>query len=268
MSSSPITPHSSPSKSTNHILSPMMSAHNNCCSNNSMGISPLSKSLLKTQIGKHSPTKSAYHIRSKTPSPTKYYNRSNKSSPQLGFTIWQDKPNSPTKEGNNKNSFPNLNHEDQENILQPKKLTSSPATKTSSTTSSVERGKRTPLGELSISQFKGYLTTQDEGTRQLCDLYQPVLYENEFGTAHKFTNLPGYLTPSRRNRRNSSGGGGISGSSGYLSVSNATLEAGRNSWSSRNHMVNKKTRSMSVGRNEAKRDLIKKGTFTIMTNTT
>lgn len=125
-----------------------------------------------------------------------------------------------------------LNHNDQENILQPK-LTC------------IRRGHHAPLQDLSINSFKGYITSEGV-TTQLDELYEPFNFDNEFKSAHRFNNIPPFVTPVKKDK--------------YLAKS------GQKEWKCGENGVRKHTRSLSAGMNETKRDLVQKPKFAILTN--
>ncbi|EER33978.1 conserved hypothetical protein [Candida tropicalis MYA-3404] len=206
-----------------------------------------------------------------TPSPTKHSYKSTTPSPKkstLGFTIWEDKvdkSNSTTSVVGQTTSN-KLNHNDQENILQPKKE------------EIVRHNGRKVLGNLSINEYKGYITVA--GTRsQLTELYQPINFDNEFKSLHKQSNLPSYLTPSRRNRDEYLVKSGIdeieeecvsedeedANDDDEVEVLLMKKKQQRSS-TNQTHMIRKHTRSMSLGKNEAKLNLIRKNKFSILSN--
>lgn len=205
-----------------------------------------------------------------TPSPTKHSFKSTSPSPKkstLSFTIWEDKvdkSNSTTAVVGQTTSN-KLNHNDQENILQPKKE------------EIVRYNKRTVLGNLSINEYKGYIAMS--GTRsQLSELYQPINFDNEFKSLHKQLNIPSYLTPSRRNRDKYLVKSGVhdivseeeqeeedANDEDEVEVLLAKKKQQR-ILPGQTHLIRKHTRSMSLGKNEAKLSLIRKNNFSILSS--
>ncbi|CAK9440095.1 uncharacterized protein LODBEIA_P41950 [Lodderomyces beijingensis] len=223
------TPSSSPSKRP--ALSPKSS--NNAVNNKK---SPLGKSGTSSlpRTKSLSSTNSFNFFKTASPSP----NKKVAISPSLGFSIWEDSPK-PAPAAASARDFPpatsnKLNHNDQENILQPKQV---PVYRSI--------GARKPLMDLSVNKYRGYVT-QGSTTQQLTTLYEPANFNNDFKSLHKFTDAPGFVTPSRTNRGK------------YLvrSLSSEKI-SGR---------VQKHSRSMSLGKNEMKRTLIKKNSFPILSN--
>ncbi|KAI3402490.2 hypothetical protein KGF56_004731 [Candida oxycetoniae] len=212
--------------------------------------SPLGKNLLKTQFINRSPTKSIVKSASSSPKKSKSSTTS-----LLGFSIWEDKKAvSSTVEMTERPKSNKLNHNDQENILQPKKI------------KNLRSFKRKPLGDLSINEYKGFVTCGDDTTMSLTELYQPMNFDNESRSLHRFDGLPGFVTPSRRNNRNkylskSLSWGGEKG--GLARQVNGGVGVGANGV----YMIQKHSRSSSLGRNEAKRSLIKKNNFSILATT-
>lgn len=150
-----------------------------------------------------------------------------------------------------------LNHNDQENILQPKIK--------QSTLKQASIVRRKPLSNLNINEFSGYVT-YNQFPVQLTDLYQPPNFQNEQKSIHKFNNkLPCFVTPPRSNSQN-----GLL-TSKYL-VKSAIEEEPFNEEDEVEHRLMqkhnsiKKRRSLSVGKNNSKLKLIKKNNFQILTN--
>ena len=182
--------------------------------------SPQRKSFTSSPGYNKSPLK--LESESRTPSPKK-----RKPATSLGFTIWEDKKDNSTHDVVGTPTSNKLNHNDQENVLQPKPMCS-------------RSGNRSPLKDLSLNSFKGYITS-DGVTTQLDELYQPINFENEFKSAHKFNNLPSFVTPVKKNK--------------YL------VRSAQKSVFSKKH-----ARSLSAGKNDIKRDLVQKPKFAILTS--
>ncbi|KAG7661751.1 uncharacterized protein J8A68_004699 [[Candida] subhashii] len=192
--------------------------------------------------------------------------------PKLTFSIWEDQPNqedrTETIEDDEEPISNKQNNHDQENILQPKKHEISRF-----------QAIRKPLAPLSINEFPGFVSFANSSIpRQLTQLYHPPNFNNEFKSLHKKSNLPSFVTPSRRNRDK------------YLVVSNRKSldecpfdededndidetelylikkQQQRLSSTVRNNIIRKHTRSLSVGKNESKLSLIRKNNFTIVSN--
>ncbi|RCK57463.1 hypothetical protein Cantr_06773 [Candida viswanathii] len=205
-----------------------------------------------------------------TPSPIKHSFKSGSPSPKkasLGFTIWEDKVDNSntTTDVVGQTTSNKLNHNDQENILQPKK------------DAIVRHNKRQVLANLSINEYKGYITVS--GTRsQLTELYQPINFDNEFKSLHKQLNLPSYLTPSRRNRDKYLVKSGIDeieeenisdeedGDDDDEVEVLLTKKKQQRVSSGQTRVIRKHTRSMSLGKNDAKLNLIRKNKFSILSN--
>ena len=150
-----------------------------------------------------------------------------------------------------------LNHDDQENILQPKLK--------QSTLKQASIARRKPLSNLNINEFSGYVT-YNQFPIQLNELYQPPNFQNELKSIHKFNSkLPCFVTPPRSNLQN-----GLL-TSKYL-VKSAIEEEPFNEEDEVEHRLMqkhssiKKRRSLSVGKNDSKFKLIKKNNFQILTN--
>lgn len=114
-----------------------------------------------------------------------------KKKPSLGFTIYEDTPEEQQRyHGSRASNASKESFDDKENILQPKKL---PIKQQSYT-------RRTPLGELNMDEFAGYLHGRGSLTRgpiKLTDKYYPSTQNNERNSLHKFNRLPSYITPPR-----------------------------------------------------------------------
>lgn len=139
--------------------------------------------------------------------------------PPLNFTIYEDPVKPPVLDAID---------DDQENVLQPiRKMLR----------------KGTPLSNLCIKQFAGYLHVPGFDGRMalvpLRELFQPVLFDNEFGNAHKKTNIPNYTTPPRLKRDK------------YLVLSRGEP------------VLPTRRRSSSVGRNAGRRRLVRKNAFSV-----
>ncbi|KAI5963102.1 uncharacterized protein KGF55_002894 [Candida pseudojiufengensis] len=225
------TPSSSPGKRS--VLSPKPTNFT----------SPSKRKYFQPSFNQNSPKKSI----SKPSTPSKQ----RKTPTTLGFTIWEDKTNDKTNSSANHDivgttTSNKLNHNDQENILQPKKLinirpclTRKPPCLT-----------RKPLNDLNIADFKGFITRDNE-TTQLTELYQPPNFNNDFKSLHKFNNLPCFVTPTKKDKYLTKS----SLDDGHIGVINFDK-----------YYVNKHRRSLSLGQNDAKLELIKKNGFTIMSN--
>lgn len=214
-----------------------------------------------------SPTKKPQVKKSVSPKKTR-------PSKELSFTIFADdvyyrdtltddsKPDNETfgKENESIDSVPDfrnkLNHNDQENILQPQIK--------QSTLKQAGITRRKPLSNLNINEFTGYVT-YNQFPVQLTDLYQPPNFQNEQKSIHKFNNkLPCFVTPPRSNLQN----GLISK---YLVKSAIEEEPFNEEDEIEHHLMQKhnsikKRRSLSVGKNDSKFKLIKKNNFQILTN--
>lgn len=234
------------------ILSPKPS---NLTNNNS----PLGKRFNTSSRLTPSPSKSGYHRSSATPSPKKQ---------TLGFTIWEDKvdkSNSTTDVVGTPTSN-KLNHNDQENILQPKKVENKRF-----------HNDRQPLSNLSINEFKGFISTNGAAPIQLTELYQPINFNNEFKSLHKQLNIPSYVTPSRRYRDKYLVKSGIDEIDEEIEDEmelllskkqqqrSTTLSAKPNNIN-KTHLIRKHTRSLTVGKNDSKLSLIRKNKFSILSN--
>ncbi|RLV96546.1 hypothetical protein JA1_000129 [Spathaspora sp. JA1] len=218
--------------------------------------SPTKRTALSSKSFNISPTplkRSNPYLPSKL-SPTKRLSptriTSPKKQPGLNFTIWEDKIEKASESEPEQGPFSNKqNTNDQENILQPKKhdITRSSA--------------RSPLTELSINEYPGFVSTEGT-TMKLTELYQPPNFNNEFKSLHKYSNLPSYLTPGRRNRDR------------YLVVSNSQeiedetelLLLRKQQRLNKTNIIRKHTRSLSVGKNDSKLNLIRKNKFSILSN--
>lgn len=103
-----------------------------------------------------------------------------------------------------------------------------------------------PLMPLLINQFPGYLHAPGVDGKmalvQLKELFQPIHFDNEFGTLHRRSNLPNYTTPPRSKKDQ------------YLVMSKAREEPG---------LPTPRPRSSSVGRNIRKRPIIRKNPFVV-----
>lgn len=144
------------------------------------------------------------------------------------FQIWEDPK--PRQDANVE--VDNI-HQDQENILQPKKI-------------SIHRSNRVPLQPLSINEYPGFIS-YGSTSAQLTQLYQPSNYDNLSKSIHKFTNLPNFVTPPRKTNR-------------YLVKSNEIDELDLHLSRKSNKLHQ---RSNSVGKNDLKLNLIKKNSFAI-----
>lgn len=193
---------------------------------------------------------------------------------KLGFTIFEDavyyrdtlmeddsSPDTETKGKENDNIHAvsevcnKLNHDDQENILQPlRKL---------HTLRQASLPRRMPLSNLNINEYGGYVT-YNQFPIQLNELYQPPNYQNEQKSTHKFNaKLPCFITPPRSNTQNLT--------SKYLVKSTIEEEPFCEEDEVELRLTQKqdaikKKRSMSVGKNDSKLKLIKKNNFLILSN--
>ncbi|EGW30447.1 uncharacterized protein SPAPADRAFT_63282 [Spathaspora passalidarum NRRL Y-27907] len=189
-----------------------------------------------------SPTKRLAPARN-TPSPPK-------KSTGLNFTIWEDKTEKPEFPEQEYPCSNKQNNHDQENILQPKK------------NDIIRSSVRSPLADLSINEYPGFVSYGGPEFK-LGELYQPPNFNNEFKSLHKHSSLPNYLTPSRKH----------SGRDKYLVVSGTTPDIDETELlliekqqRLSNKVIRKHTRSLSVGKNEAKLSLIRKNNFSILSN--
>ncbi|KAI5970023.1 hypothetical protein CANMA_000926 [Candida margitis] len=207
---------STPSPTKRSVLSPKIF--------NANQLSPQRKNFAAgPKYANKSPMRSGSQVR--TPSPKKP-----KPAASLGFTIWEDNVDNTSHDVVGTPTSNKANHNDQENILQPKQTCH-------------RSGHRTPLQDLSINSFKGYISSGGV-TTQLDDPYQPLHFDNGFRSAHRFNNLPPFVTPVKKDR--------------YLAKSGRVDE-----WKVEASSVRKHGRSLSVGMNEAKRDLVQKPKFAI-----
>ncbi|KAG2733189.1 hypothetical protein G9P44_004179 [Scheffersomyces stipitis] len=190
-----------------------------------------------------------------TPSPKK---------PKLNFTIWEDKAQPQQPEISEDYIFSNKqNHNDQENILQPKKNPAVTVNRRSPT--------REPLGNLNIHDFPGHVTYGSATSLQLTELYQPTHYNNEFKSLHKFSNIPSFLTPTRKNNSNMEKYLVKSSSAVYteddeidLELDDAEMTLVKKQLTQ--NSTRKHRRSYSVGKNDSKSGLIRRNNFTILSN--
>ncbi|CAI5760719.1 unnamed protein product [Candida verbasci] len=169
----------------------------------------------------------------------------------VGFTIWEDKidVSNSTHEIIGTNTTNELNHNDQENILQKHQIK--------------RNGNRTVLGDLDINEFKGFITCNGR-CESLTDLYQPINFNNEFKSLHKYTNLPNYCTPIRKDKyiMKSNNGFNEEDEMETLLIKKQQILTNQN----KTNLIRKHKRSMSVGKNEAKLNLIRKNKFSILSN--
>lgn len=179
--------------------------------------------------------------------------------PILSFTIFEDKV-APHRDINGTPLSNKINHNDQENILQPKKT---------STTIPRMAADRKPLSNLSITDFPGYV-----GGSALTELYQPPNFENDFKSIHKFLGCPSYVSPVKKDRYlvETAAEGVFSGfrdadndSNEVFDLENppATPTKSHKSLLT-THMIRKHRRSLSVGKNDSKLKLIRKNNFSIL----
>lgn len=160
--------------------------------------------------------------------------------PTLGFTIYEDKPEEYAKHHQTQNS--DEIHDDKENILQPKVM----ALK--------QTGTRTPLVDLSILEYPGFLVSETyTHQKKLDQVYQPKNYNNESRTVHKYNRLPSYITPPRNAMKKIL----------YQSVPNADDDVERR-LASKHRDIMRRKRSMSVGVNKGKVHLVAKNNFEIL----
>ncbi|KAK6466081.1 hypothetical protein DFJ63DRAFT_50870 [Scheffersomyces coipomensis] len=248
-------------------------------------LSPTRKSPLKqsnNNVNRLSPLKKFVSTTSSSSSPVP------SKKPKLNFTIFEDNPvsteDSTVDQQLQEEEITNkLNHNDQENILQPSKQI-----KSRLTPKNVSSSYRKPLSNLSINEFPGYITTMNgsasitnassSSSSQLTELYQPISFNNEFKSLHKFQNIPSYLTPSRRNKFSAAANKFLYYTNNKVFEDDNDAEAEvdddvevdevelhlRNKYN-HNHM-RKHKRSFSVGTNDSKLNLIKKNNFTILSN--
>ncbi|CUM62624.1 uncharacterized protein PRCAT00000178001 [Priceomyces carsonii] len=157
----------------------------------------------------------------------------------LGFTIYEDHKKLTETQESVEGDEGNLNHNDQENILKPLKIPT-------------KRTHRKPLGNLSIHDYPGYISYNDfKFKSQLSEVFQPKNYDNEFKSLHKQLDLLSYVTPPRNSRQK------------YLAHSYS--DDVEDSLVGKSKIIRRK-RSMSVGRNESKLNLITKNKFNILAN--
>lgn len=168
-------------------------------------------------------------------------------STRLPFEIFEDKKPY-VRVGSGLSSVSNKsNHNDQENILQPKmRLEAGSGSGPGSDHNTV----RSPLSDLSITKFPGYvLYPQTSKPARLTELYLSQTYNNDFKSLHKKLDFPCYLTPPRGQR------------SKYLVRSDSADDL---DMKKAVHM--KHRRSASVGKNESKKSLLRKNSFKILCN--
>ncbi|KAG7194929.1 uncharacterized protein KQ657_004037 [Scheffersomyces spartinae] len=174
-----------------------------------------------------------------SPSPTRKH--------PISFEIFEDKRPYKRVSTTSTTSLSNKsNHNDQENILQPKmRLIADSVTATTNTPPTTTPMTRSPLSDLNIAKFPGYIHyPQSRRQIQLTDLYVSQTHNNDFNSLHKKLDFPCYLTPPRDQR------------SKYLVRSNND-----------DVMMIKRAahrRSSSVGKNESKKTLLKKNAFKII----
>lgn len=185
--------------------------------------------------------------------------------PRLGFTIFEDKPKpasaysntakSPSPSKSNK-----TDHNDQENILQPKPLN----------LKQQSFPKRVPLKPLSTNEFPGFLKTIESDPAlsrsiQLTEPYVPQNYKSTTSTnLHHFNSLPSFVTPPRKNLVHNDK---FLFKSEFLDdKENDDDLLERHLIAKHKNLVRRHKRAMSVGKNDAKAPLVKKNTFSILSN--
>lgn len=189
--------------------------------------------------------------------------------PTLSFTIFEDKV-APHRDVNEMPPTNKLNHNDQENILQPKKTTFNAISRMSS------EGIRRPLANLSMKDFPGYV-----GGVTLTELYQPPNFENDFKSIHKFLGFPNYVSPVKKDHYlvKTDAEGVFSGfkneAFNFNNTSNDVFDL-QNPPSTptkrlvksslTTHIIRKHHRSLSVGKNDSKLKLIRKNNFSILSS--
>lgn len=227
-----------------------------------------------TPSRKHGISLKYENVPTRESSPQKSTQRKTRYPVQPGFTIFEDKEylrdvldKQPAaeeqgiaigKENENMHivsSNPSeLNHDDQENILQVKQQTRD--------LKQSHFLRRVPLSDLSIEDFPGYIKC-DGSTNQLRELYQPANFQSLLNSVHRLNiSLPSYTTPPRSrlhcdfvaNR--------------YLVKSRAKdVQSGLNDVENmlihKSDLIRQRKRSYSVGKNERKLNLIKKNNFAI-----
>lgn len=163
-----------------------------------------------------------------------------------GFSIYEDKPEEHAKYHDMLSQDAETMHDDKENILQPKVM----ALKQNS------RTHRTPLANLSIADYPGYLVSDvlfGPKERKLQHLYQPKNYNNESRTVHKFNHLPSFITPPRNAMKKIL----------YLTMDTEDDDMERRLVAKLKEVMRRK-RSMSVGVNKGKAHLIAKNKFKVL----
>ena len=177
-------------------------------------------------------------------SPVKKFPKPVNNSSKLNFEIWQDPVN--TKQDNSDRHSP-VAHNDQENVLQPKKIVSNSA-------------QRVPLAPLNIQKFPGYITYTGSSPSQLTTLYQPINFDNTAKSLHKFSTLPNFVTPPRSRKAK------FLVKSDPDQVDDCEMHLIKKSMKINKNQPRpyRHNRSLSVGKNDAKFNLIKKNSFTIL----
>lgn len=165
----------------------------------------------------------------------------------LGFTIYEDKPEDHAKYHHTE--YTAEVHDDKENILQPKVM----ALKQTSGLTGL-RGTRSPLANLSISEYPGYLISDAAFTyqRRLDQVYQPKHYNNESRSVHKFNRLPSYITPPRNAMKKLL----------YQTIANEDDDVEKRLAVKLQNLMRRK-RAMSVGVNKGKAHLVVKNKFKV-----
>lgn len=239
----------SPSKNHNISKTPLKS-RNNSPFNSSVKIPKLNNQNILTPIKKNPAKK-----------------------PKLGFTIFEDKP-SPLNKSPSKSSSPTtplsqlqttnrLDHNDQENILQPKVLG----------LKQFSQPRRAPLSNLCINEFPGYANFIDgnDTSSQMTEPYFPSNYKNDSINLHKFNSLPSFVTPPRKNLVHNDKYMYKSDSKEILDdeaevqlINKQRQMLLKSKHSQKCKQIQPKKRSMSVDKNDLKLPLIKKNDFNIL----
>ncbi|EGV62738.1 hypothetical protein PSN45_000696 [Yamadazyma tenuis] len=225
----------------------------------------------KSRSSSVSPFKASPTKRSKL-SPTRFIPTTEASSSLqgkgLGFTIYEDKIHKTTSNFNDleidgKENINALikesNTNEQENILQPKfKILKQHSM----------HQPRKPLANLSIADFKGYII-QNDCVETLNEPLIPSTFKNDSNSAHKFHfGLPSFISPMKSNTKflfrsdlNSIPDGLENEFNADDELELILLSKSVAIQSSKSHR-----RSLSLGKNDLKRNLIKKNGFTILSN--
>lgn len=253
------------------ILSPK---HPNCSKPHKKETGKASVLQQGTPTRKHGISLKYENASTKESSPQKQTQRRIRTPAQPGFTIFEDKEylrdvldKQPATEEQGiaigkenesmhvvSNNPAELNHDDQENILQVKKQTRN--------LKQSQFLRRIPLSDLSIEEFPGHVRG-DGSSNKLNELYQPANFQSLLNSVHRLNiSLPSYTTPPRSKlhcdfvasrylvkSREKDVQGGIN------DVENMLIH--------KSDLIKQRKRSYSVGKNDKKLNLVKKNNFAI-----